>query len=110
MAQANSLREGFVFDFSLPTKIYFGAGEVTKLPVIINQHNDTALLLHDSVAALAKQVADVRSLLNTCCSHVDTVSLPDKGAIAENVPSVLSSIRHPPEIIVALGGGRLCKA
>jgi len=107
MAQANSLREGFVFDFSLPTKIYFGAGEVTKLPVIINQHNDTALLLHDSVAALAKQVADVRSLLNTCCSHVDTVSLPDKGAIAENVPSVLSSIRHPPEIIVALGGGAI---
>lgn len=107
MTPSNSLHEGFVFNFSLPTKIYFGAGEVTRLPLIINQHNDSALLLHDSARALTKQVVDVRSLLNTCCSHVDTVSLLDKGPVAENVPLVLSSIRHSPKIIVALGGGSI---
>src|SRR3712207_1108847 len=103
MTEANSSHESFAFEICVPTKIYFGAGEVARIPAVINRHYDSAPLLHDSAGALAEQVGRVGSLLKDCCALVDTISIPDEGAVADNVTLISSSIKRRPEIIVALG-------
>jgi len=93
------------FELSFPSHVHFGIGVLEQLPSRLERSVQSILLLHDNIDALAPSVARVKILLKPYCSQLQAIPLPDKGAHAESILLLSSTLKTPPDLIVALGGG-----